>query len=79
MTREFTTIEQIGNYLRDKLYNYYDMQMERMDVNDVSGEDDYLEGLVDATSMTLIKCGIEYMDFETYVDKVETTKWKAAN
>ena len=79
MTKEFTTVEQIGNYLRGKLYEYYDLQIERMDVNDVSGDDDYVEGLVDATSMALIKCGIDYLDFETYVDKVDTAQWKEAN
>ena len=78
MTREFTTIEQIGNYLRGKLYEYYDMAMERLDNDVISSEDDYLEGLQDATSMALIKCGIEFMDFETYVDKVETAVWRPA-
>lgn len=72
MTKEFTTIEQIGYYLTQKLYGYYDMAMERLDSEVVTSEDDYLEGLIDATSMALIKCGIEFMDFETYVDKVET-------
>jgi hypothetical protein len=76
MTREFTTIEQIGNYLRGKLYEYYDMAMERLENEVVTSEDDYLEGLLDATQMALIKCGIEYLDFETYVDKVETAVWK---
>ena len=79
MTKEFTTVEQIGNYLRDKLYHYYDLSMERLDSEVITSEDDYLEGLMDATSMALIKCGIEYMDFETYVDKVETAQWKAVN
>jgi hypothetical protein len=60
------------------LYGYYDMAMERLDNEVVTSEDDYLEGLQDATSMALIKCGIEYMDFETYVDKVETAVWKEA-
>jgi hypothetical protein len=76
MTRPFTKIEQIGSYLTQKLYGYYDMAMERLDNEVVSSEDDYLEGLIDATSMALIKCGIEYLDFETYVDKVETAVWK---
>lgn len=76
MTKEFTTIEQLGSYLTQKLYGYYDMAMERLDNDVISSEDDYLEGLQDATSMALIKCGIEFMDFETYVDKVETAVWK---
>ena len=76
MTREFTTVEQVGYYLTQKLYGYYDLQMERMDSDVISSDDDYLEGLIDATQMTLIKCGIDYLDFETYVDKVETAVWK---
>ena len=78
MTKEFTTIEQIGNYLRDKLYHYYDLSMERLDSDVITSEDDYLEGLMDATTMALIKCGIDYLDFETYVDKVDTAKWRRA-
>ena len=78
MTKPFTKIEQIGYYLTQKLYGYYDMAMERLDNDVISSEDDYLEGLIDATSMALIKCGIEYLDFETYVDKVETAVWKEA-
>ena len=78
MTKEFTTIEQIGNYLRDKLYHYYDLSMERLDSEVITSEDDYLEGLMDATSRALIKCGIEYLDFETYVDNVETAQWRKA-
>ena len=78
MTKEFVTVEQIGNYLRGKLYEYYDLQIERMDSMEISGDDDYVEGLVDATSMALIKCGIEYMDFETYVDKADAAKWRKA-
>jgi hypothetical protein len=78
MTREFVTVEQVGYYLTQKLYGYYDIAMERLDNEVVTSEDDYLEGLIDATSMTLIKCGIEYLDFETYVDKVETAVWKEA-
>lgn len=77
MTKEFTTIEQLGYYLTQKLYGYYDIAMERLDSDVISSEDDYLEGLQDATSMALIKCGIEYLDFETYVDKVETAVRRA--
>ena len=78
MTKEFATIEQLGRYLVDKLYGYYDIAKERMDNDHISSEDDYLEGLQDATSMALIKCGIEYMDFETYVDKVDSMEWRKA-
>lgn len=78
MTKEFVTVEQIGNYLTQKLYGYYDMQIERMDVHDVSGDDDYLEGLIDATSMALIKCGIEYLELNDYIEKSDAQKWTKA-
>ena len=78
MTKEFTTIEQIGKYLLDKLYGYYDTQLEMEDVNDVSSDNDYLEGLIDATSMALIKCGVEYMEYNDYIEYVDGLKWTKA-
>ena len=78
MTKEFVTLEQLGSYLTQKLYGYYDIQIERMDANDISGEDDYVEGLVDATSMALIKCGIEFMDLNSYIEKTDAQKWTRA-
>ena len=75
MTKEFTTVEQVGQYLKQKLYGYYDTQLEMEEVNDVSSDMDYLEGLMDATSMALIKCGIEYMDFNKYIEYVDGLKW----
>ena len=57
MTRPFTKVEEVKSYLLTKLYEYYDMQMEMEDVNDVSSDADYLEGLREATEMMLIKIG----------------------
>jgi hypothetical protein len=42
MTKEFVTVEQVGYYLTQKLYGYYDLQMERMDSVEISSDDDYL-------------------------------------
>lgn len=75
MTKEFVTVEQLGKYLTLKLYGYYDTIIERMDNNEVSSEDDYLEGLVDATSMALIKCGIEYHELNDYIELTDAQKW----
>ena len=78
MTKPFTKIDQLEKYLLGKLYEYYDWQMEMEDVNDVSSDADYLEGLREATEMMLIKIGCKYPTYEEYVDKVETAVWRPA-
>lgn len=76
MTRPFTKVDEIQSYLLTKTYEYYDMQMEMEEVNDVSSDADYLEGLLEATQMMLIKIGAKYPTYEEYVDRVETAEWK---
>ena len=76
MTRPFTKVDEIKSYLLTKTYEYYDMQMEMEEVNDVSSDADYLEGLLEATQMMLIKIGAKYPTYEEYVDRVETAEWK---
>ena len=78
MTRPFTKVEEVKSYLLTKLYEYYDLQMEMEDVNDVSSDADYLEGLLEATQMMLIKIGAKYPTYEEYVDEVETAVWRPA-
>lgn len=78
MTRPFTKVEEVKSYLLTKLYEYYDMQMEMEDVNDVSSDADYLEGLREATEMMLIKIGAKYPTYEQYVDKVDALQWEKA-
>ena len=76
MTRPFTKVDQIKSYLLTKLYEYYDLQMEMEEVNDVSSDADYLEGLREATEMMLIKIGCKYPTYEEYVDRVDAMKWE---
>lgn len=76
MTKPFTTVDQVKLYLLNKLYDYYDTQMEMEEVNDVSSDADYLEGLLEATQMMLIKIGCKYPTYEEYVDKVDAMKWE---
>ena len=78
MTKPFTKVSQVESYLLTKMYEYYDMQMEMEDVNDVSSDADYLEGLLEATQMMLIKIGCKYLTYEEYVDRVDSMRWEKA-
>lgn len=75
MTKEFTTLEQLTSFMVTKLYGYYDTFMELEAENDTSSDNDYLEGLIDATEIFLIKSGIDFMDINRYIEYVDSQKW----
>lgn len=78
MTKEFTTLEQLLGFMVTKLYGYYDTQLELEDVHDVSSDNDYLEGLIDATQIFLIKSGVDFMDYNQYIEYTDSQKWTKA-
>ena len=73
MTRPFKTLEQLTGYLLIDLYSLYDDYRESE--GDSDSHSNYLEGVIDRTQVVLTKCGIEYMEYDTYIDTVGKLKW----
>jgi len=74
MTKPFTKIEQLNNYMVRHLYSLYD-QIEGNDWDNL--ENDYVMGSIDTTQHYLIKSGVEFLDHTAYIEKVEGAKWTA--
>lgn len=74
MTKPFTKIEQLNNYMVRHLYSLYD-QIEGNDWDNL--ENDYVMGSIDTTQHYLIKSGVEFLDQTAYIEKVEGAKWTA--
>ena len=72
MTKPFTKIEQLNNYMVRHLYSLYD-QIEGNDWDNL--ENDYIMGSIDTTQHYLIKSGVEFLDHTEYIEKVEGAKW----
>lgn len=73
MTRNFTTLEQVTTFLLADLFSLYDSYKE-----EEGGSDsylNYLEGCIDRTQVVLAKCGVEYMEYDTYIETVGKLKW----
>ena len=75
MTKPFTKIEQLNNYMVRHLYSLYD-QIEGNDWDNL--ENDYVMGSIDTTQHYLIKSGVEFLDHTAYIEKVESQKWVKA-
>ena len=75
MTKPFTKIEQLNNYMVRHLYSLYD-QIEGNDWDNL--ENDYIMGSIDTTQHYLIKSGVEFLDHTAYIEKVESQKWVKA-
>lgn len=75
MTNHFQNMEQLENYMVQHLYTLYD-ELRGNDWDNL--ENDYLMGSIDTTQHYLLKSGGNYLDFETYVDKVDAMEWKEA-
>ena len=74
MTKPFTKIEQLNNYMVRHLYSLYD-QIEGNDWDNL--ENDYVMGSIDTTQHYLIKSGVEFLDQTEYIEKVDGAKWTA--
>lgn len=73
MTKPFTKIEQLNKYMVQHLYTLYD----DIDNNDWDNlENDYIIGSIETTQHYLLKSGVDFLDFETYTDKVDAMKWE---
>jgi len=73
MTRPFETLDQLTGYLLIDLYTLYDEYREADDLN--SSDLNYFEGIIDRTQVVLAKCGVEYMEYDTYIETVGKLKW----
>jgi len=73
MTKPFKTLDQLTGYLLIDLYTLYDEYREADDLN--SSDLNYFEGIIDRTQVVLAKCGIEYMEYDTYIETVVKLKW----
>ena len=74
MTKPFTKIEQLNNYMVRHLYSLYD-QIEGNDWDNL--ENDYIMGSIDTTQHYLIKSGVEFLDHTAYIETLEGAKWTA--
>ena len=73
MTDYFKNMEQLENYMVRHLYTLYD------EFDNTDGADymfSFLEGSIETTQHYLTKSGVDYLDFETYIDKVDAMKWE---
>ena len=71
-TRDFDSFEQLTDYLVTHLYHLYDS----VDTSNFDNpENDYSLGGIDTTQHYLLKCGVEFMDYEEYLELV-TAEWK---
>ena len=69
-TRNFDNLEELTNYAVLHLYALYD------ELDNASGSEvDYVQGAIDTTQHLLLKCGVEFMDYEEYLEKV-VIQWK---
>jgi len=76
MTRQFETLDQLAGYLLLDLYTLYDEYLEAE--NGRSSDLNYIEGIVDRTQTILVKCGVEYLEYDDYHEKVRNAKWQNA-
>lgn len=67
-TRNFTELEQLTDYAVLHLYALYD----ELDKDD---DTDYVQGAIDTTQHLLVKCGVEFMDYEDYLERIAVV-WK---
>jgi hypothetical protein len=75
MTRPMTTIDNVISFLTADLPLLYD-QYHEWESNGTSDLDlNYLEGVIDRTQVVLVKCGVEYQDYEQYLEQISKQKW----
>ncbi len=67
-TRNFANLSELTRYAVLHLYAWYD----ELDNNT---DTDYVQGAIDTTQHLLLKCGVEFMDYEEYLELV-TAEWK---
>lgn len=67
-TRDFTKLEQLTDYAVLHLYALYDELDRHLDT-------DYVQGAIDTTQHLLLKCGVEFMDYEDYLERIAIV-WK---
>jgi hypothetical protein len=69
-TRNFDKLDELTRYAVLHLYGLYD------ELDNASGSEvDYVQGSIDTTQHYLLKCGVEFMDYEEYLEKV-ALQWK---
>ena len=74
-TKDFWKMEQLTSFMVTHLYELYDYAEE---LEDYSHDWDYVHGSIDTTQVYLLKCGVEFMNQDQYIEKVESQKWVRA-
>jgi hypothetical protein len=67
-TRNFSKLSELTDYAVLHLYALYD-ELDR------DTDTDYVEGAIDTTQHLLLKCGVEFMDYEDYLERIAVV-WK---
>ena len=66
-------IKQLTDFIVQHLYGLYDHLEEIVEFSD---DWDYIQGSIDTTEVYLIKCGVEYMDHNAYIEYRDSLQWR---
>lgn len=70
-----TTIDNVISFLKADLPLLYD-QYHEWETNGTSDLDlNYLEGVIDRTQVLLVRCGVEYQEYDEYIEEVSKQVW----
>ena len=78
MTKPFPGDSELIRFMIVHLSELYDSYSEAEQDGDFSLMD-YVQGSIDSTHVYLSKSGMQYMEYEDYIEMVKNADWKVAN